>query len=39
MLDMGVIPMPLSAKDFKAYAEQERTTWADVIKKANIKLE
>ncbi len=39
MMDMGVIPMPLSAQDFKAYAEQERNTWADVIKKANIKLE
>lgn len=39
MLDMGVIPMPMSAQDFKAYAEQERSAWADVIKKANIKLE
>ncbi|AVG42487.1 Bug family tripartite tricarboxylate transporter substrate binding protein [Achromobacter insolitus] len=39
MLDMGVIPMPLSSQEFKAYAEQERSTWADVIKKAGIKLE
>jgi len=39
MLDMGVVPMPMSAQDFKAYAEQERAAWADVIKKANIKLE
>ena len=39
MLDMGVIPMPMSAQDFKAYSEQERSAWADVIKKANIKLE
>ncbi|MNV95710.1 Tripartite tricarboxylate transporter family receptor [compost metagenome] len=39
MLDMGVIPMPMSAQEFKAYAEQERSAWADVIKKANIKLE
>ena len=39
MLDMGVIPMPLSAQEFKAYADQERTAWAEVIKKANIKLE
>ncbi|KAG0754209.1 hypothetical protein G6F22_021109 [Rhizopus arrhizus] len=23
MLDMGVIPMPMSAQDFKAYAEQD----------------
>ena len=38
MLDMGVIPMPLSAQDFKAYADKERTAWAEVIKKANIKL-
>jgi len=39
ILDMGVIPMPLSSQEFKAYAEQERTAWADVIKKAGIKLE
>ena len=39
MLDMGVIPMPLSAQEFKAYADKERTAWAEVIKKANIKLE
>lgn len=39
MTDMGVMPMPMSPQAFKAYAEQERTTWAEVIKKANIKLE
>lgn len=39
MTDMGVMPMPMSPQAFKAYAEQERATWADVIKKANIKLE
>ena len=39
MMDMGVIPMPLSAQEFKAYADQERAAWADVIKKAGIKLE
>ncbi|QKH36112.1 tripartite tricarboxylate transporter substrate binding protein [Achromobacter pestifer] len=39
ILDMGVIPMPLSSQEFKAYAEQERAAWADVIKKAGIKLE
>ena len=32
MMDMGVIPMPLSAQEFKAYADQERAAWADVIK-------
>ena len=31
--------MPLSAQEFKAYADQERAAWADVIKKAGIKLE
>ena len=35
----AVIPMPLSAQEFKAYADQERAAWADVIKKAGIKLE
>ncbi len=39
MTDMGVMPMPMSPQAFKTYAEQERATWADVIKKANIKLE
>jgi tripartite-type tricarboxylate transporter receptor subunit TctC len=39
ILDMGVIPMPMSSQEFKAYAEQERSAWADVIKKAGIKLE
>ncbi|MGS1110555.1 Bug family tripartite tricarboxylate transporter substrate binding protein [Achromobacter anxifer] len=39
ILDMGVIPMPMSSQEFKAYAEQERAAWADVIKKAGIKLE
>ncbi|MFJ1300533.1 Bug family tripartite tricarboxylate transporter substrate binding protein [Pseudomonadota bacterium AL_CKDN230030165-1A_HGKHYDSX7] len=37
--DMGVEPMPLSPQEFKAYAERERATWAEVIKKAGIKLE
>ncbi|KOF54079.1 MULTISPECIES: tripartite tricarboxylate transporter substrate binding protein [unclassified Achromobacter] len=39
MLDMGVIPMPMSAQDFKTYAEKERAGWAGVIKKADIHLE
>ncbi|MCY1370253.1 hypothetical protein D9M69_573390 [compost metagenome] len=39
ILDMGVIPMPMSAQEFKGYAEQERAAWADVIKKVGIKLE
>jgi tripartite-type tricarboxylate transporter receptor subunit TctC len=37
--DMGVIPMPMSPAEFKAYAEQERQMWAGVIRKANIRLE
>ncbi|AHV93820.1 Bug family tripartite tricarboxylate transporter substrate binding protein [Bordetella holmesii] len=37
--DMGVEPMPMSPKEFQAYAERERATWAEVIKKANIHLE
>lgn len=37
--DMGVIPMPMPPAEFKHYAEQERRMWADVIKKANIRLE
>lgn len=37
--DMGVIPMPMPAEEFKAYAEQERQRWAEVIKKADIRLE
>jgi tripartite-type tricarboxylate transporter receptor subunit TctC len=36
---MGVIPMPMSPAEFKAYAEQERQMWAGVIRKANIRLE
>jgi len=39
MLDMGVIPMPMSAQEFKTYAEKERAGWAGVIKKADIHLE
>ncbi|OZI28057.1 ABC transporter substrate-binding protein [Bordetella genomosp. 1] len=37
--DMGVEPMPMTPQDFQAYAERERASWADVIKKAGIKLE
>jgi tripartite-type tricarboxylate transporter receptor subunit TctC len=37
--DMGVIPMPMTAVDFKAYSEQEKKMWAGVIGKAGIKLE
>jgi tripartite-type tricarboxylate transporter receptor subunit TctC len=37
--DMGVIPMPMTAADFKAYSEEEKKMWAEVIKKAAIKLE
>jgi tripartite-type tricarboxylate transporter receptor subunit TctC len=37
--DMGVFPMPMSPAEFKDYAGQERRMWADVIKKANIRLE
>ncbi|ANT08827.1 ABC transporter substrate-binding protein [Bordetella pertussis] len=39
LLDMGVMPMPMTPQDFKAYAEKERAAWADVVKKANIRLE
>jgi tripartite-type tricarboxylate transporter receptor subunit TctC len=37
--DMGVIPMPMGGPEFQAYADSERAMWAEVIKKANIKLE
>ncbi|QDJ50078.1 Bug family tripartite tricarboxylate transporter substrate binding protein [Bordetella hinzii] len=37
--DMGVEPMPMGPQAFKAFAEGERATWAEVIKKANIHLE
>lgn len=33
------MPMPMTPQDFKAYAEKERAAWADVVKKANIRLE
>ncbi|MGB3290607.1 MAG: tripartite tricarboxylate transporter substrate binding protein [Burkholderiaceae bacterium] len=36
---MGVEPLPMTAGDFKAYAEAQRSEWADVIKKAGIKLD
>ncbi|HWK71727.1 MAG TPA: tripartite tricarboxylate transporter substrate binding protein [Burkholderiaceae bacterium] len=36
---MGVEPLPMTASDFKAYAEAQRGEWADVIKKAGIKLD
>ncbi|AZY47864.1 Bug family tripartite tricarboxylate transporter substrate binding protein [Bordetella avium] len=39
LADMGVEPMPMSPADFKAFAERERATWAEVIKKADIRLE
>jgi tripartite-type tricarboxylate transporter receptor subunit TctC len=36
---MGVEPLPMTAADFKAYADAQRIEWADVIKKAGIKLD
>ncbi|OCZ59469.1 ABC transporter substrate-binding protein [Achromobacter xylosoxidans] len=39
MADIGVQPMPMSAQEFQAYAEQERRGWAEVIRKAGIKRE
>ena len=36
---MGVEPMPMSAADFKAYADQQREEWGSVIKAAGIKLD
>ncbi|MFW7340990.1 tripartite tricarboxylate transporter substrate binding protein [Pollutimonas sp. H1-120] len=36
---MGVEPLPMTAADFKAYAQAQRAEWADVIKKAGIKLD
>ncbi|GAB1837312.1 tripartite tricarboxylate transporter substrate binding protein [Achromobacter xylosoxidans] len=39
MADIGVQPMPMSAEEFRAYAEQERRNWAEVIRKAGIKRE
>lgn len=36
---MGVEPMPMSAADFKAYAEAQRKEWGGVIKAAGIKLD
>jgi len=36
---MGVEPMPMTAADFKSYADTERAQWAEVIKKAGIKLD
>ncbi|SAI50981.1 lipoprotein [Bordetella ansorpii] len=39
LADMGVQPMPMAPKDFSRYAAEERATWAQVIKKAGIKLE
>jgi len=36
---MGVEPMPMNAADFKSYADAEREQWAEVIKKAGIKLD
>ena len=39
IIEMGVEPMPMSATDFRAYATEQRELWADVIKKAGIRLE
>ncbi|CUJ66574.1 Bug family tripartite tricarboxylate transporter substrate binding protein [Achromobacter xylosoxidans] len=39
MADIGVQPMPMSAEEFRAYTEQERQNWAEVIRKAGIKRE
>ena len=39
LADMGVQPMPMAPKDFSRYAAEERAMWAQVIKKAGIKLE
>lgn len=39
IIDMGVEPMPMSAADFQKYATEQRELWADVIKKAGIRLE
>ena len=38
MMDMGVIPMPLSAQNSRPMPTRS-AAWADVIKKAGIKLE
>ncbi|PLC54532.1 ABC transporter substrate-binding protein [Pollutimonas nitritireducens] len=35
---MGVEPMPMSAHDFKSYADLQREEWGGVIKAAGIKL-
>ncbi|ALM85230.1 tripartite tricarboxylate transporter substrate binding protein [Bordetella sp. N] len=37
--DMGVMPMPMSGAEFRVYADRERTRWAEVIRKAGIRLE
>ena len=36
---MGVEPLPMTAGDFKQYADAQRKEWADVIQKAGIKLD
>lgn len=36
---LGVEPMPMSATEFKQYADKERADWAAVIKAAGIKLD
>ncbi len=36
---MGVEPMPMSAQEFKSYADQQREEWGNVIKAAGIKLD
>jgi tripartite-type tricarboxylate transporter receptor subunit TctC len=37
--NMGVEPMPMSADEFKSYADAQREEWGGVIKKAGIKLD
>jgi tripartite-type tricarboxylate transporter receptor subunit TctC len=36
---MGVEPLPMTAADFKSYAQAQRQEWAEVIKKAGLKLD
>lgn len=37
--DMGVEPMPMSPDEFRKFAERERTEWAAVIRRADIRLD
>ena len=36
---MGVEPLPMTAQDFKQYADAQRAEWSEVINKAGIKLD